>query len=222
MEKEKKPTYKDLYLEAWDAFEKYWEDAGIPCSVSWELNRPDSGSLLKVYVRIRISINQYGPRLLVHSIQIIDPLKEDIWLIALRAMLKAGASKIYESIVLMHREGDSVISDRVYDKYPLTPDECFEKEERPELTESEKPVLLEFFSGDKSLGRYPCPSRSSHEERIHIANLHNVGHFDSYTLDGDRVKVWKVDNLYVDAEGNVWKHKTKNGRKGKKAKGSGK
>ena len=67
-------------------------------------------------------------------------------------------------------------------------------------------VEIEFFLKGKLLGRYLCPERSSAEERDNIAIAYDVGEYDKYTLDGDRVVVWR--------EGLIWRFYNSEGTEG--------
>lgn len=113
--------YEKLYREAWDHFEDYWTHADVECKV--EIVQVKTGGddvIMDTHVRIR------SHAIHVHRVVQSGVAKSDIWERAVKELLNAGPSKIYEISVMIARNKygwpASKNSERLY---PLVPSEAY-------------------------------------------------------------------------------------------------
>ena len=111
--------YKELYTQAWNDWTFHWKMGGIEASYLIETSVVDGYHEALVYAYVR---NQT----LVHKFS--EQTEELMWEFGVRELLKAGAIKIYEGMMMLRREQykrEGKYKGVAEYEYPLSPHETF-------------------------------------------------------------------------------------------------
>jgi len=104
--------YKDLYTQAWNAWTFYWKEGGISATFVVETAVIDNLHEARVTTHVRKQV-------LVHKFT--GETHDLMWQRGVSELLKAGAAKIYESIMELARDKHQEIQSNPRFLYPLLP-----------------------------------------------------------------------------------------------------
>ena len=80
-------------------------------------------------------------------------------------------------------------------------------------------VRITFYIGKTVMGPYACPVASTQAERDVIARSHGIESYDQCICeheDGSSIRFKKVNDVYIDNEGERWRVRNFTGKKKKK------
>lgn len=121
--------YEELYREAWESFEQYWESAGIKSVVIIVSEELDGIIFLEVLVRISREGNINTKILSVCEYTLSKEVGISIWKYALNDLLASGATKLYQDSVLTKRNAvKNDYRNQVF-LFPMTVKDCHEVSE---------------------------------------------------------------------------------------------